>query len=93
MAFGERESVRGNAAAVAGNGESDTAQIGREGGADQVNCGSALAVDPAAIHGIERPGTVEREAAGRTDARFGDGNGVERFDGMEAQIREARIYV
>ncbi len=77
VAIGERESVRGNAAAVAGNGESDTAQVGREGGADQVNGGSALAVDPAAIHGIERPGTVKREAAGRTDARLGDGNGVE----------------
>ena len=77
VAFGERESVHGNAAAVAGNGKCDTAQIGRKGGADKVNCGSAFAVDPAAIHGIERPGAVEREASGRTDARFADGDGVE----------------
>lgn len=93
MAIGKRECVRGNAAAIAGNGERDTAQIGREGGADQVNGRSALAIDPAAIHGIERPGAVEREAAGRTDARLADDDGVERFDGMEAQIREARSLV
>ena len=82
--------MRGNAAAVARNGKRDAAQIGREGGADQVNGGSALAIDPAAIHGIERPGAVERKAAGKTDARFADGDGVESFDGMETQIREAR---
>jgi hypothetical protein len=58
-----------------------------------VNGGSALAINPAAIHGIERPGAVEREAAGRTDARLADDDGVERFDGMEAQIREARSLV
>ena len=92
VAIGERERVRGNAAAVARNRKRDAAQIGREGGADQVNGGSALAIDPAAIHGIERPGAVERKAAGRTDARFADGDGVERFDGMETQIREARGY-
>ena len=93
VALGERKRVHGNVAAVAGNRQSDTAQIGREGGADQVNGGSALAINPAAIHGIERPGAVEREAAGRTDARLADDDGVERFDGMEAQIREARSLV
>jgi len=93
VALGERKRVHGNVAAVAGNRQSDTAQIGREGGADQVNGGSALAINPAAIHGIDRPGAVEREAAGRTDARLADDDGVERFDGMEAQIREARSLV
>ena len=93
VAIGERERVRGNATAVAGNGKRDISEIGSENGADQVNGGSALAIDPAAIHGIERPGAVERQAAGRTDARFADGDGVERFDGMEAQIRQARSYV
>jgi len=77
VAFGEWECVRGNAAAVAGNGKRDAAQIGREAGADQVNRGSALAIDPASIHGIERPGAVERKAAGGTDARLADGDGVE----------------
>jgi len=77
VAFGEWEGVRGNGAAVAGNGKCDAAQIGREDGADQVDGGSALAIDPAAIHGIERPGAVEGEAAGRTDARLADGDGVE----------------
>ena len=90
MAIGEREGVRGNAATIAGDGERDTAQIGRVCGADQVNGRSAFAIDPPAIHGIERPGAVEREAARGTDARFGNGDGVERFDGMETEIREAR---
>ena len=82
--------MRGDAAAVGRNGKRNAAQIGSESRADQVNGGGALAIDPAAIHGIQRPGAIEREAAGRTDARFADGDGVERFDGMEAQIREAR---
>jgi len=90
VAIGEGEGMRGNAAAVARNRECDATQIGSENRADQVNGRSTFAIDPAAIHGIERPGAVEREAAGRADARFGDGNGVERFDGMEAQTREAR---
>ena len=60
VAFGEWECVRGNAAPVARNEECDAAQIGRKDGADQVNRGSALAIDPASIHGIERPGAVER---------------------------------
>jgi len=77
VAFGKREGMRGNAASVAGNGKCDAVQIGREDGADEVNGGSALAIDPASIQGIERPGTVERKAAGRTDARLADGDGVE----------------
>src|SRR5208283_3519071 len=90
VAFGEREGVHWNSAAVARNGKRDAAQIGSESRANQMNHGSALAIDPAAIHGIERPGAVERQAAGRTDARFASSDGVECFDGMEAQIREAR---
>jgi len=77
VAFGEWECVRGNAAAVTRNGKCDAAQIGRKDGADQMNGGSALAIDPASIHGIERPGAVERQAAGRTDVRLADGHGVE----------------
>jgi len=90
VGIGKREGVRGNGAAIAGNGESDDAQIGRERGADQMNGGSALAVDPAAINRIEGPGTIESKAAGRADAGFGDGDGVERFDGMETEIGQAR---
>ena len=32
---------------------------------------------------------VQGESTGRTDAAFGDGDGVERFDGMKTNIGEA----
>ncbi len=86
VGFGKREGVRGNVAAITGDGEGDAAKIGRVSGADQVDGGSALAVDPAAVHGIEGPGTIEFEAAGGADAGLGDGDGIERFDGMETEI-------
>ena len=50
--------------------------------------GSALAIDPFAVNGIEGPGAVEGETAGGRDAGLGDGNGIEGFDGMEADVGE-----
>ncbi len=51
-----------------------------------MNGGSAFAIDPTAINGIEGPGTIEFEAAGRADAGLRDGDGVEGFDGMETDV-------
>lgn len=45
--------------------------------------GSALAVDPFAINGVESPDAVEGESASGTDTSLGDGDGVEGLDGME----------
>src|SRR5208283_2288020 len=73
VAIGERESELGYAATIAGNGESDGAQIGRVGSANEMDGGSAFAIDPAAVHGIEGPGAIEFKAAGRADAAFWDG--------------------
>src|SRR5579859_7475364 len=50
----------------------------------------ALAVHPFAVDGIEGPGAVEGQAAGGADAGFGDGNGIEGFNGVETDIDEAR---
>jgi hypothetical protein len=83
VGFGEGKSVRGNAPAVTSGGENDRAEVGRVIGANEVDSGSALAVDPFAVDGIESPDTVESESAGGTDASLGDGDGVEGFDGME----------
>src|SRR5208283_4568803 len=90
VAIGERESELGYAATIAGNGESDGAQIGRVGSANEMDGGSAFAIDPAAVHGIEGPGAIEFKAAGRAYAAFWDGDGVEGFDGMETEIGQAR---
>jgi len=70
VAIRKWKSAGGNDAAVTRHRERNVTQIGSENRPYPVNCGGALAVDPAAIHGIEGPGAVEREAAGRTDARF-----------------------
>jgi len=86
----EGEGARGDFAAIAGDGEGDLAEVGGVGGTDEVNGGSALAVDPFAVDGVEGPGAVEGEAAGGADAGFGDGDGVEGFDGVEADVDEAR---
>lgn len=51
-----------------------------------VDEGSALSVDPFAIEGIESPGAVESEAAGWGDARFGNGYGVESFNGVQTDV-------
>jgi hypothetical protein len=87
---GEGEGARGNFAAIAGDGEGDLAEVGGVAGADEMDGGSALAVDPFAVDGIEGPGAVEGEAAGGADAGFGDVDGVERFDGVEADVDEVR---
>ena len=50
--------------------------------------GSALAIDPFAVDGIEGPGAIEGEAAGRGDAGLGDGDRVERFDRVETDVSE-----
>jgi hypothetical protein len=83
---GEGEGARGDFAAIAGDGEGDFAQVVGVVGTDKVDGGSALAVDPFAVDGVESPGAVEGEATGRADAGFGDGDGIERFDGMEADV-------
>jgi hypothetical protein len=90
IGFGEGKSVRGNATAVTRSGESDGAEVGRVIGANEVDGGSALAVDPFAVDGIESPDTVESESAGGTDASLGNGDGVEGFDGMETDECEGR---
>ena len=87
---GESEGARGDFAAIARDGEGDFAQVGGVVGPDEMDGGSALAVDPLAVDGIEGPCAVERQAAGRADAGFGDGDGVERFDGVEADVDEVR---
>ena len=86
VGFRESEGARGNFAAIAGDGEGDFAKVGGVVGADEVDGGGALAVDPFAVDGIEGPGAIEGEAAGGTDAGFRDGDGVEGFDGVEADV-------
>jgi len=88
VGFGEGEGARGDFAAITGDGEGDFAEIGGVDGADEVNGGSALAVDPFAVDGVESPGAIEGEAAGGADAGFGDGDGVEGFDGVKADVDE-----
>lgn len=88
VSFGEREGARGDFARVGGDGEGNGGKVGGVVGADLVDEGSALAVDPFAVDGIESPGTVESESTGRGDAGFGDGHGVEGFDGMETDAGE-----
>lgn len=86
VGFGEGEGARRDAAEVGGDGESDGAEVGGVAGADVVDERSALAVDPSAVDGIEGPGAVESEPAGGGDAGFGNGDGIEGFDGMEADV-------
>ena len=63
VGFGEGERTRGHAAAVAGDGEGDAANVRRIGGADEMDGRSALAVDPFAVDRIEGPSAIESEAA------------------------------
>ena len=86
----EGESARGNFAAIAGDGEGDFAEVGGVVGADEMDGGSALAVDPFAVDGVEGPGAIEGEAAGGADAGFGNGDGIERFDGVKTDVDEVR---
>ena len=52
--------------------------------------GCAFAVDPFAVDGIEGPRAIEGESSGRADAGFGDGDGIEGLDGVEANVDEVR---
>ena len=83
---GEGEGAGRNFAAVAGDGERDGGEIRGIVGANEVDGGSALAVDPLAVYGIEGPGAVEGESAGGGDAGFAERDGIERFDGVEADV-------
>ena len=85
---GEGKGTRRDFAAIARNGKGDRGKIRGVTGANQVDRRGAFAIDPFAIDGIEGPGTIEREATGRGDARFGYGDGIERFDGVEADVGE-----
>jgi hypothetical protein len=87
---GEGEGAGGNFASIARDGEGDFAEVGGVRGADEMDGGRALAVDPFAVDGIEGPGAIEGEAAGGADAGFGDGDGVQRFDGVEADVNQMR---
>jgi hypothetical protein len=71
VAPGEGEGARRNFAAIAGHGERDAAEVRGIVGADEMDGGSALAVYPFAVYGIEGPSAVEFEAAGPADACFG----------------------
>jgi hypothetical protein len=77
-------------AAVSQSRERDAAEIRRIGRADAMNSRSAFGVNPAPVSGIERPGTVEFEAAIGADAGFGHLDGVERLDGVKLDACEAR---
>ena len=90
VAAGEVEGAGGNFAAITGDGERDAAEIRGIIGADEMDGGSALAVDPFAVDRIEGPGAVEFEAAGGGDAGFGDIDRIQRFDGMKADIDQDR---
>ncbi len=82
------EGARRNLAAIAGDRQSDAAKLWRIGCADEVDGGSALAVDPLAVDGIESPGAIESESTGRADAGLCDGGRVERFYGVKANVGE-----
>jgi len=51
---------------------------------------AALAVDPLAVSGIERPRAVEFKATARADAGFFYRERIQRFDGMQADVCQAR---
>jgi len=87
---GKGEGAGGDFAAIAGDGEGDFAEVGSVTGADQMDGLRAFAVDPFAVDGVEGPGAIESEAAGGADAGFGDGDGIEGFDGVEADVDEVR---
>lgn len=84
VGFREGKSADGDTAAIARNGERDGAEVRRIIGTNQMDGGGALSVNPPAVNGIERPDTVEGKSAGRADARFRNGDGVEGLDGMES---------
>ena len=84
----EREGARGDFAAIGRNGEGDETEVGGIAGADEMNDGGALAIDPFAVDRMKSPGAVESEPAGRGNASFVDGDRIERLDGVEADVGE-----
>ena len=84
----ESERARRDFAAIGGDGKCDGAEVVRIVGADEMDRGSSLAVDPLAVNGIESPGAVEGESTGGRDAGFADGDRIERLDGVEADDGE-----
>ncbi len=83
---GESEGARGEIAAIVGDGERDGRQVRGIVCANEMDGRGAFAIDPFAVDGIQGPGAVEGESARRPDAGFRDGNGIERFDGMQANV-------
>jgi len=90
VGFRKSKGACGNTATIAGDGESDGAEVGGVGGANDMNDGSALTVDPLAIDGVEGPGAIVDESTGGGDAGLEDFDRVEGFDGMEANVGKFR---
>jgi hypothetical protein len=90
VGLGEGKSTRGDTAAITGNRKSDGAEVRGVVGANEMDGGSALAVHPLAVDGIEGPDAVESESAGGADTSFVNGNRIEGLDGMEANERKGR---
>jgi hypothetical protein len=86
VSFGESERTSRNFATIAGNGEGYGADVRGIAGADQMDGGSALAVDPFAIGRIEGPGAIVDQPAGGRDAGYRDLDGVERLDWVETDV-------
>jgi hypothetical protein len=90
VVFGEGERASGNFAAIGWHGKGDGTKIGGVVGADVVNEGSALAIDPFAVDGIEGPGAIESESTRWGDAGLEDRDGIQGFDGMQTDVLEGR---
>ncbi len=86
MILRKGESAGRNFAAVGRDGEGDGVDARGIICADEMDGGGALAINPFAVDGVESPCAIEGEAAGRGDARFGDGDGVKGFDGVETDV-------
>jgi hypothetical protein len=79
-------------AAVMWNCESNGCEAGFVRGANDMQRGDASRGDQAAIQRIDRPGTVELEAAGGAYGGGGDFYGIEGFDGMDLDAGQAGKY-
>jgi hypothetical protein len=87
---GKGEALSRDAAPVSGNREGHGIDVRRICRADEVHSGGALAIDPAAVDGVKSPDAIKFEAAIGPNAGFVHGDRIERFDGMQTYIREAR---
>ena len=81
---------RRNLSHVAGDGERDAAQVRRIVRANHMDRCGTLRGDLLAVHGEKRPSAVQSYSAVGSHARFGDLDGVEGFNRMDANAREAR---